>query len=230
MTIEANGPAAGSRGAQLAALILAECERAGALPGSRLPTERRLAAELGVTRAAVRHALSFLEADGTVSREVGRGTFLRASNGAGAAPGDPSDDIGPVDVMAARELFEPQVLPLVVAHATVRDFEELARCLRGGESADTAQAWERWDDAFHRTIVAAAHNGLLLRMYRPIAAARHGPLWGNLKLSHDLPQRRKLYRNDHRDIVEALRDREVERAREAMRTHLRRVRVDLLGA
>ena len=65
------------RGRDLAELILAESGRAGLEPGSRLPTERRLAANLGVTRSGIRLALAALEADGLISREVGRGTFLR---------------------------------------------------------------------------------------------------------------------------------------------------------
>jgi GntR family transcriptional regulator, uxu operon transcriptional repressor len=64
------------RGRELAELILAECGRAGLEPGSRLPTERRLATDLGVTRSGIRLALAALEADGLISREVGRGTFL----------------------------------------------------------------------------------------------------------------------------------------------------------
>jgi DNA-binding FadR family transcriptional regulator len=67
------------RGRELAELILAESGRTGLEPGSRLPTERQLAADLGVTRSGIRLALAALEADGLVSREVGRGTFLRAA-------------------------------------------------------------------------------------------------------------------------------------------------------
>lgn len=69
------------RGRGLAELILAESERAGLGPGSRLPTERQLAADLGVTRSGIRQALAALEADGLISREVGRGTFLREAAG-----------------------------------------------------------------------------------------------------------------------------------------------------
>ena len=64
---------------RLAELILAESARAGLGPGSRLPTERQLAADLGATRTSIRHALAMLEAEGHISREVGRGTFLRQS-------------------------------------------------------------------------------------------------------------------------------------------------------
>jgi GntR family transcriptional regulator, uxu operon transcriptional repressor len=65
------------RGLRLAELILSGARQAGQGPGSRLPTERQLAADLGVTRSSVRHALAILEAQGRISREVGRGTFLR---------------------------------------------------------------------------------------------------------------------------------------------------------
>src|SRR3984885_11855580 len=89
------------RGRELAELILAESGRAGLGPGSRLPTERQLAADLGVTRSGIRLALATLEADGLISREVGRGTFLRdaaasalaaarrGESGAGGAAGGP---------------------------------------------------------------------------------------------------------------------------------------------
>jgi DNA-binding FadR family transcriptional regulator len=213
---------AGPRGRELAAVILTTYVDGATAPGTRLPTERQLADELGVSRAAVRLALAYLEAEGRVSREVGRGTFLRAA-------ADAADDIGPADVMTARELFEPQVVPLVVVHATARDFAEVDHCLRGGEAADSVEEWERWDAAFHRAIVVAAHNRLLLRMYGSIEAARHGPLWGNLKQSNDSPERRVVYREDHRRIVDALRAREVEQALEATRVHLERVRANLLG-
>ena len=214
-------PSSVPRGRALADVILAECAGTGAAAGARLPTERELAETLGVTRAAVRHAFSYLEADGRISREVGRGTFWRVE--------ELADDIGPADVMRARELFEPQVLPLVVTHATARDFAELERCLRGGEAAQSAAEFEQWDDAFHRAIIVAAHNRLLLRMYSSIEAARHGPLWGNLKRSHDSPQRRALYIADHQRIVETLQARELNSALEATRAHLERVRANLLG-
>jgi DNA-binding FadR family transcriptional regulator len=75
---------------RLAELILAESARAGLGPGSRLPTERRLAADMGATRTSIRQALAVLEAEGHISREVGRGTFLRRAPGtASAAPGGP---------------------------------------------------------------------------------------------------------------------------------------------
>ena len=76
-----------ARGLALAELILARSQGAGQREGSRLPTERQLSIDLGVTRSSVRSALALLEAQGRISREVGRGTFLRGlpDSGQGAA-------------------------------------------------------------------------------------------------------------------------------------------------
>jgi len=223
------------RGRELAELILRECEQAGSPDGARLPTERRLAASLGVTRAAVRHALGVLEAEGRVSREVGRGTFLRSATAPGAVRSSDDaearpNDVGPADVMTARELFEPQVLPLVVAHATGRDFDEMQRCLAGGASAESSEEFEAWDLALHHAFVAAGHNRLLLRMYAAVEAARHGELWGSLKRRNDSRERRETYQLDHLRIVDALQARELDEALEATNVHLDRVRRNLLRA
>ena len=244
------------RGRQLAGLILAESERAGRGPGSRLPTERRLAADLGVTRSEVRHALAVLEADGLISREVGRGTFLReaagpvftdlrdaepssldargapgasgASGGAGANPAVASD-FAPADVMMVRRLLEPQAMPLVVMWATARDFGEMERCLAGGDHAVSYEEFEIWDLALHRCIMIAAHSPLLSALYSVIESARHGQVWGDLKRRSASSHRRELYQADHRAIVTALRARDAVTAAGTMRVHLARVSEHLLG-
>ena len=92
----------------LAALILAESERGGAGHGTRLPTERQLAADLGVSRAAIRHAMAVLQAEGRVSREVGRGTFLRGGDPDGQEPpaGEARDRAADA-IPAARPTAEP---------------------------------------------------------------------------------------------------------------------------
>jgi DNA-binding FadR family transcriptional regulator len=240
------------RGRELAELILAESGRAGLEPGSRLPTERRLAADLGVTRSGIRLALAALEADGLISREVGRGTFLRdaaagalaaarrgrpgAGEAAGAGedpPGQPrhpaATDFAPADVMTIRRLIEPQALPLVVLWATTRDFAEMERCVAGGDQAASYEEFETWDLALHRGIIAAAHSPLLVALYGVVESARHGQVWGDLKRRSATRQRRELYQEDHRAIVAALRARDADAAVEAMRTHLARVAGHLLG-
>lgn len=220
-------------GAGLAHRILRDAEDAGIRVGERLPTERALADGLGVSRTHVRRALARLEAAGSISREVGRGTFVRRFHPT-AEPADVDGlvdvtDVGPADVMAVRLLLEPQAMPIVVARATGRDFDEMRRCLEGGESADTYADFEQWDLALHRCLMEASHNPLLLRLYSCVETARHGQLWGDLKRRNDSGQRRAEYRSQHHAVVDALRTRDSDAAMEAMRVHLARVRSNLLG-
>jgi GntR family uxuAB operon transcriptional repressor len=225
----------------LAALILAGAERSGAGHDARLPTERQLARDLGVSRTAVRHAMAVLQAEGRVSREIGRGTFLRGGPGMdevpgearvrpdGEEPGTPAADYAPADVMAIRRLFEPTAMSLVVAWATERDFAEMERCLRGGELAADHDEFEVWDAALHRSIIAAARSPLLTRLYAEVERARHGRVWGDLKRRSASAARRDDYRRDHEEIVAALRLRDADQATAAMRAHLARVSGHLLG-
>ena len=230
------------RGRRLAEVILASSRRAGMGPGSRLPTERQLAADLGATRTTIRRALAVLEAEGHISREVGRGTFLRdarwarpgadGDGGPGAGDGGPapraagpggSAGFAPADVMAIRRMLEPSAMRLVVAWATAADFGEMDRCLAGGNQADSYDEFELWDLALHRCIMAASHSPLLARLYAVIEEARHGQFWGDLKRRSASRERQRLYQADHQELVAALRARDADRAVEAMRTHLARV-------
>lgn len=219
---------------ELADLIISRYRGTEDSPAGKLPTERALAHHLGVTRTMVRNALAVLEARGRITREVGRGTFLRGDAsraGASAAERDSlaANEVGPADVMEARRLIEPKVLPLVVAWATQRDFDEMRRCLDGGGTAENASAFEVWDFALHHAIVAASRNQLLLSMYAVVERARQGEIWGSLKRRNDSRERRATYQADHVELVEALRARELTRAVEVMDAHLSRVEANLLG-
>ena len=216
--------------ARLATQILADGLAAESDGASRLPNERQLASNLGVSRTAVRHALALLEAEGKVTREVGRGTFIRTDGAPGPAANDDDHvDVGPADVMAVRRLVETQAMTLVVAWATPRDFEEIDRCLAGGDASQTYEEFEAWDLALHRAIVAASHNQLLIRIYEVIESARHGQLWGDLKRKNDSRDRRGAYQGHHAELVAALRARDTDRAIEAMHEHLSGVESDLFG-
>ncbi|HUZ25724.1 MAG TPA: FCD domain-containing protein [Streptosporangiaceae bacterium] len=245
------GRAAGpSRAEQrLATLILAQSQRGGPGSGSRLPTERQLAVDLGVTRSSVRHALALLEAQGRISREVGRGTFLRDPAQPPAAPAQPEGgaaaragapdgaalsgpvggDFAPADVMTVRRLLEPASMPLVVAWATAADLDAMDHCLDGGDHAVSYEEFEGWDLALHRCIMRSSRSPLLAALYGAIEQARHGQVWGDLKRRSSSTQHRQEYREDHRAIVGALRARDSAAAVEAMRLHLTRVSEHLLA-
>ncbi len=109
------------RGLRLAELILSRLREDGSAPGARLPTERQLSVDLGVTRSSIRHALAILEAQGRISREVGRGTFLRdrpvavpdgqggpgGSGASGGASGGQARPLAPVRAGRRRTSRQP---------------------------------------------------------------------------------------------------------------------------
>jgi DNA-binding transcriptional regulator YhcF (GntR family) len=71
----------GPRARRVYAIVRDRIARGDWAPGMRLPSHRELATELGVAPLTVRQVLAQLEAEGLVSREVGRGTFVREAHG-----------------------------------------------------------------------------------------------------------------------------------------------------
>lgn len=193
-------------------------------PGDRLPTERVLSETIGCSRGEVRRALARLETSGRVVRQVGRGTFLAERVGDTRVEG-----ISPADLMAARLLWEPQVMTLATVTATDEDFAEMRRCLAGGDRADAYEDFEAWDLALHRSFAAATHNGVVMNMTGILHTSRNDPHWGGLKRRSFSTATCLLYRREHHAIVEALMDRNREVAQQAMLTHLHSIQEQVLG-
>ena len=195
----------------------------GLQPGDRLPAERSLAQRLERSRSAVRKVLDEFEAEGRVERHVGRGTFLIQ------ADTDGSDGMSPRDVMAVRRLLEPAVARRIVAEATPADVANIGRCMQLCEDAENYRDFEYWDGAAHRAMIEAAHSPLLSRMYLLVDQARSGSLWGELKKRSASPETVESYMEDHRSILEAIVNRDPDRAERAMLTHVENVTNRLFG-
>lgn len=215
--------------------ILQSATERGLQIGSRLPTERDLTKHLQLTRSTIRRAMSCLEEEGSVSREVGRGTYLLRDPREGSLIIE-SDSIqldsmlkkvGPADVMAARLLIEPAAMHSIVSHATESDFDEMERCLRGCRDAANYDEFEVWDLAFHHSLMIASHNALMVRMYNLIEVARQSELWGDMKRRGDSDQRRTRSSNEHYEIVAALRNRDENGAQLSIKRHLQSVEASL---
>jgi len=181
------------RGLRLAQLILSGARQAGQGPGSRLPTERQLAADLGVTRSSVRHALAMLEAQGRISREVGRGTFLRDTPQT-AAEAAAADSLSPPP--AGPDLAPPALAGLVAAapgsgaaHAPGADFAPAdvmtVRRLLEPPAMSLVVAWATAADLeeMDRCLAGGDRAGSYeefeswdLALHRCIMAATHSPL------------------------------------------------------
>lgn len=197
---------------------------------SRLPTERRLASQLGVTRSALRRALSVLEADGKIWRHVGRGTFT------GPRPAAERSTLtlvarqtSPAEVMQVRLIIEPETAALAARRATVAQIEHMAACVRKSRATTDVATYELWDSNLHRTIAEAAGNLLLLALFDAVNAIREENIWGNLKKKTLTRQRQNIYSRQHESIVKAISTRNSQEAQRNMRAHLETVSRDLTG-
>lgn len=198
---------------------------------SRLPPERDLAERFGVSRAAVRQALTILEAENRVYRHVGRGTFVAGRLETEPVSRQPAIDTSPSKLLEARSVLEVRLAELVVLNATERDLRAIRGAAELLAGITDARAFERADGAFHRAIARACHNDLLIGAYDLIDAARQDPEWIKLKISknqHASERKASVYR-EHQAIVRAIEARDRSAAANAMHQHLLAVRNNLLG-
>ncbi|MBC7604348.1 MAG: FadR family transcriptional regulator, partial [Ramlibacter sp.] len=93
-------------------------------PGARLPAERDLAKQLGVSRPSVREALIALEVEGWVEVRTGSGVYVldRSDNGKGSAKAKgrkvvPATEWGPLELIRARRVIEGEIAALAATHA-----------------------------------------------------------------------------------------------------------------
>lgn len=207
--------------------FLLEAVAQGAItPGGKLPTERELANRFALPRNTVRKALAQLEAEGAITRHVGRGTFLAD---AGGFPADSITHTSPAELMEARLRLEPAMAELIVVNATPADFERMEICLNRAEHGATLDDFEVWDAALHQALAAATHNRFITRVFDMATAVRHQTEWGKLKDRVVTPERRLKYQEEHRAIVRALKARDADQARLAILVHLQHARRNLFG-
>lgn len=196
----------------------------------RLPAERELAEEFGVSRSTLRTTLGVLEAEGKIWRHVGRGTFV------GERPSFEAPALSalinrthPEEVMEVRLVLEPRIAALAARRATAGDIEIMDRCVRKAETATDIATFELWDGAFHRAIATGARNALLLALFDAVNAIRQEAIWGRLKEASLTGKRQRLYNSQHRACVEAVRDRSAADADRHMVDHLETVRNNMFG-
>ncbi len=211
--------------------ILASAAEGSLTPGTKLPTERQLARRFSVPRNAVRRTLAQLEAEGSITRHVGRGTFLagRSLGGNSEIPASSVAHTSPAELMEARLRIEPALAELIVTNATPADFERMEMCLEKAEKAGTLDEFELWDAALHQALAEATHNRFVIRILDLVTAVRRQAEWGKLKDRIVTPERRIRYQEEHRDIVRALKERDAENARASVITHLQHARRNLFG-
>lgn len=197
--------------------------QSGRLPaGVKLPSERLLSTQFGVSRGSVRRVLSEFRDQGFIESALGSGTFVskKAEDLLTKSPSVPEMNVSPAELMEARQLIEPLMPALIVRNATAVDFSRMQECLEKSEQAITIDDFEYWDGELHRTFALATHNSFFLRVLELTNKVRDQAEWGSLKRNSLTPTRRQQYEQQHRQIVLALIDRDAERAQTFLREHL----------
>lgn len=199
----------------------------GLVEGARLPPERELCASLGISRAELRKALLVLEANGTLVREVGRGTFLakkmelRKSGGAERTISDIAERTGPHEAMMARLALEPELARLAALHASPRQLREMRNLAVKMRSAANWRIYEEMDSEFHDVLAEASGNSLLHDLHKILNGVRMVVVWKRLDLPEDAPNSEYHSFLEHDAIVTALEKRSGADAFKAMQSHLR---------
>jgi len=159
--------------------------------GTRLMAERQLAAQLKVSRSALREGLVALEMEGVVKVAGGSGVYVCA------APGEPpeSDDPSPRELRAARRLVLAQVAAMAARHATDATVHHVERILGAAEQSGSDRVPER---EFMLALGAASGNSALLGVV--------DYLWG------DQPIAATPASGSHRAMLEAIAERDEARA------------------
>jgi DNA-binding FadR family transcriptional regulator len=197
--------------------------------GSRLPAERDLARQLGVSRPSVREALIALEVEGWVEVRTGSGIYVQEQRAAtaprnGHANGHhPAADWGPLEVMRARELVEPEVAAEAARHARKPQLQAMAAALDlMREHVAAGIAPREGDEAFHNAIAQACGNEVLCDTVRGYWDARSGPIFERLGDHFENPASWKAALREHAAVLDAIRDRDAAAARAAMQQHLKK--------
>jgi DNA-binding FadR family transcriptional regulator len=190
----------------------------------RLPPERLLCGQFGVTRAELRKALAALESDGLIWRHVGRGTFI------GARPVLNLADVAylgelasPSQVMTARIAVEPELARLAALYGTRADFEAIRHWAQRCRAAHDWRSYEACDNNLHHAVARATHNKLLMYLFDTLNTVRRSTVWGQRRSTAHPPADHFSF-DQHDAIYNAIAARDATRAALLMRDHLNAVR------
>lgn len=196
-------------------------------PGDRLPSERELAVELGVSRPSLRGALQSLVAKGLLITRHGGGTFVTDSMQAAFTDPwqqmlkDHPDIHG--DMLEFRHMLEGQAAQLAAERGTEEDFERIRACHEALECAFAAQDLEqciKTDVEFHQAIAEASHNVLIGHLSSSLHKVMEGHVQSNLEYLTARPELWAQLQTQHRAIWDAVRERRMDVAARAAHQHL----------
>ena len=193
----------------------------------RLPAERSLAEDFGVSRGTIRSALQILEQQHLVARQIGSGTYVTHREITNQQ--EISSITSPLEMNEVRIAIEPQMVRLAIANASSRELEELRDALRQCEDCGgDPEKFARGDAAFHMALAHCSRNKLMYWLYERISEVRRHSQWRRMKAKLLTPERIDYYNRQHRAMYEAIAARDTAGAVNMIKEHLYGVQDDLL--
>lgn len=196
-------------------------------PGEKLPSERKLADQLGVSRASVREAIQALAFSGYLEVIQGKGTYILEIS-------TKYDEIinffsefsnYSLDyLMEARIMLEGEFARLAALNANQEEIDEIERVFNEIVNSKDINSFVVKDLEFHLTIAKATHNPIMNRLMKIIGEMLYKETRKIIEISRDT---RENTIETTRDLVQAIKKRNAERARELMSEHIRNIRVSL---
>jgi GntR family uxuAB operon transcriptional repressor len=213
----------------IAALIRREISKGHLQLNDRLPPERVLAETYKSARGTIRKALTRLEREGFVEIRPGSGTYVVHKPDESGA--NPIENATPLELIDARFALEPHICRLAVLHGRRSDFDKMEQlCTLMETQQEDPVAFSEADTDFHRALADSTRNGLLIWVIDQIANVRSQDDWTRMRHLTLDGATINQYNSQHRQILNAIRMREPERAANIMKEHLEYARLSLTRA
>lgn len=191
--------------------------------GSRLPAERDLAKQLGVSRPSVREALIALEVEGWVEVRTGSGVYVldRAQHTQSAEKTIATTEWGPLELIRARRVVEGEMAAIAALQAKRKHLDAMRQALADmTRDASAGVLPLEGDRAFHSAIVESTGNVVLVETVHSFWDSRRGPLFTRLGGYFETVQSWRSAIAEHTTILDAIAARDGPGARAAMHTHM----------
>ena len=194
--------------------------------GARLPAERDLARQLGVSRPTVREALIAMEVEGWVEIRTGSGIYVidrttreNRNNGTPLTPAE----WGPLELIRARRVIEGEIASIAAVQAKRKNIDAMRKAISAMESCAAQGVLPLdGDRAFHTAIVEACGNAVLTETVQTFWDSRRGPLFTRLGGYFETMKSWQSAIAEHESILEAIETRDGAAARNAMHAHMDR--------
>lgn len=213
-------------------LIRERIERREFAPNSRLPRETELAAELGVSRNALREGIRALEIVGVLRSRHGSGTYVTALApedllGGFAYSNALLDIRSAVDLAEFRRITEPAACEYACDRATAQQKSRIRALHEQMQQVTDPEEYARLDPEFHHEIVKASGNAVLIAV---AGSLTNGPAWQSMwrAVTRDFVPGRT--RTEHENLVRAIETGDRELARSTSNAHIAAAQAQIAAA